>query len=71
MVAVEEEVIAVEEEEAAEAEAEAEVEAVMMTMTMMRTMMMTTTVHLLSDQVHPVVAELDGGFSTIKRWNSN
>ena len=65
VVVVEEEVGAVEEEVAAAAVAGAAAAAVMMTRTRM------TTVHLLSDQVHPVAAEPDGGFSTIKRWNSN
>ena len=68
---VEEEVVAVEEEVEAVAAAEEEevVEEVVEVMTMMT--MMTTTVHLPSDQVHPVLAERDGGFSTIKKWNSD
>ena len=59
-------VVVVEEEVAVEAAAEEEV--MMMTrMTMTRMM----TVHLPYDQVHPVAAERDVGFSTIKKWNSN
>ena len=53
-------VVVVEEEVAVEAAAEEEV--------MMMTRM---TVHLPYDQVHPVAAERDVGFSTIKKWNSN
>ena len=74
VVVVEEEVVAVEEEVAAAAGGAAAAAAaavvVAVVMTMMTRMRMMT-VHLLSDQVHPVAAEPDGGFSTIKKWNSN
>ena len=70
VVVVEEEVVAVEEEVAAAAVAVAVAGMMTMTMTMTMTMMMMT-VHLPSDQVHPVDVEPDGGFSTIKKWNSN
>ena len=84
-VVVEEEVVVVEEEEEVVAEAaaaaaaaeaaagpaaEAEVAEAEM-MTMMTRMTRMTTVHLPFDQVHPVDYELDGGFLTIKKWNSN
>ena len=62
VVVVEEEVV----EEAEEVVAVEEVEEVVEAMT---TMMMM--VHLLSDQVHPIAAGQDGGFLTIKKWNSN
>ena len=70
---VEEEVAAVEEEVAAAAAGAAVVMTMMMTMMTMMMMTMTTmtTVHLLAELVRPVATELDAGFSTIKRWNSN
>ena len=69
-------VVAVVEEEVAAAGVAAAVAAagvaaaVVMTMMTMTKMTMTT-VHLLAELVRPVAAELDAGFSTIKRWNSN
>ena len=71
---VEEEVVAVEEEVAAAAGAAAAAAAGAAEeegMTIMTMTMMMTTVHLPSDQVHPVAVEPDEGFSTIKKWNSN
>ena len=63
MAVVEEEVVGeVAEEEVAEEVAEETMATGMMTIT--------TTTYILTDQVHPV-ADGDGGFSTIKKWNSN
>ena len=64
-------VVAVVEEEVAAAAAGAAVVMTMMTMMTMTTMTTMTTVHLLAELVRPVAAELEAGFSTIKRWNSN